>query len=339
MNFRKVVLFTSLFICVFYSPVRGQLGSGSITGYVYSDKRVRLERIHVELLDEFSRAIARVQTDGSGRYSFFNLSAGRYKVRVIPFTPDLEEQIVDVEITSFSRQMPGGGTVTSGTSRISQDIYLKSKKGSAEAGSKEVFFAQEVPDAARKSFENAVISLENKRIEEGIQRLKDAVNSFPDYFLALEKLGLEYIKLQNYTEAARFLDKAAKINQKSFNSWYGLGFSNYALKNSEAAISASQKAVTLKPSSVEALLIMGLAFRQAARFEEAEKSLKQAKSVSNNSSADANWNLALLYAYNLKKYNLAASELESFLKNNPDYENKEAIKKLIKQFQDKVQQN
>ncbi|MGI9056846.1 MAG: hypothetical protein ACR2F2_13710 [Pyrinomonadaceae bacterium] len=64
----------------------------------------------------------------------------------------------------------------------------------------------------------------------------------------------------------------------------------------------------------------------------------KAKKLGNNSLPDIHWELALLYYYNLKRYNEAADELELYLKAKPKAENKEQVKKLIQTFRSKAKE-
>lgn len=52
--------------------------------------------------------------------------------------------------------------------------------------------------------------------------------------------------------------------------------------------------------------------------------------------SNVHWNLALLYAHNLKKYANAADQLEQYLKLNPKDVQEDSIKKLIAQFREKA---
>lgn len=200
-------------------------------------------------------------------------------------------------------------------------------------------FVQNVPEQAEKSYKKAVAELNDKKVEAGLEDLQNALKLFPDHFLALERLGGEFIKLQKYKEAREIYQKAVAVNPRSYGCWYGLSYTSYGLKQSETAVEAAEKAVSLNPKSIEALLILGISQRQAGRFEKADKSLKQADKLAKGKSADAHWNLALLYAHNLNRYKDAADELESYLKTLPNAENADAVRKLIKQFREKPVNN
>ena len=128
--------------------------------------------------------------------------------------------------------------------------------------------------------------------------------------------------------------KAVAVNPRSFNGWYGLSCSHYALKKSDAAVEAAQKAVTLNSNSSDALLILGISLRQAKRYAEVEKPLKQADKITKGLNPDVHWHLALLYAKNLNRFSDAANELELYLKTTPDTSQTENIRKLIKHYRE-----
>jgi len=69
--------------------VSNSQGRNSITGFVFGESRTPLAETYVQLLDELGTMISQVRTTGSGRYAFYGLSSGRFKVRVFPVGPDL----------------------------------------------------------------------------------------------------------------------------------------------------------------------------------------------------------------------------------------------------------
>src|SRR5437868_9206436 len=89
------------------SAVYSQAGN-SISGIVFGVGRQPLGEVYVELMDEFSRTLQRARTNGSGRYAFYQLGSGRFKVRVLPYATDYEEQEQDVEIINFSHPSTDG---------------------------------------------------------------------------------------------------------------------------------------------------------------------------------------------------------------------------------------
>jgi tetratricopeptide (TPR) repeat protein len=192
-------------------------------------------------------------------------------------------------------------------------------------------FVQEVPQVAQKEFDRGSDLLKNDRQKEGVESLKKAIDMFPSYFAALELLGMEYVKQQEYEPAIRVLTKAVEVNRRAYQSLYGLSVAQQSLKQLPQAVESMRRAITLNPGSVNANLWMGMLLRQSARLDEAETYLKQAKKLAESKSPDAHWQLALLFN-DLKRYREAADELELFLKVQPDSKDTELIKKLIQRL-------
>lgn len=330
---RRNSLIAALFVSVilissFAFHVQGQvLESGStITGFVFDSNRRPIARIHVELVNDVNGILQRMRTDDSGRFVFRGVSQGRFQVRVLALSTIYEDQTQEVELAGMS----ASGRPIRDT--IQKDFYLRLRKsGPVSAG---VIFAQEIPEEAKTIYQRAVADLDRNRLDDGVAGLESALKIFPDYYLALERLGLIHLTQQKFEKAVEVFNKAVVVNPRSFNGWYGLSVSHYELKQSNSAVEAAQKAVTLNSNSADALLALGVSLRQAKRYEEAEKPLKQADKITKGLSPDVHWNLALLYAKNLNRFRDAADELELYLKTTPDTSQTENIKKLIKKYRE-----
>jgi tetratricopeptide (TPR) repeat protein len=323
-----VALVSALTVPLFV--LQGQAQStprSTVSGFVFDPYRSPVADIRVELMNEVNSVLQRTRTDGSGRFFFSNLSSGRFVIKVLSVGTDFEEQTQDIEIAgigAFGRQL---------MDHVQKDIHLRFKKESATARAGAIF-VQEVPDEAKRLYQGAVSDLEGNRVKAATDRLESALKVFPTYYSALEKLGLIYMSQQNFEDARDVFSKAVSVNSRSFNGWYGLSYANYALKQPAAAVEAAQRAVSLNSQSADAQLFCGLSLRQAKRYGEAEKSFRQADKLSKGQSADVHWNLALLYAHNLKRYTEAATELELYLSVTPDHPKAEEIRKLIKQYRE-----
>ena len=321
----------SLCVCFFVQTTCAQILRNTLTGFVFDQQRKPVSNIPVELANELGQVLQRIRTDGSGRFFFRGLSSGRFSVRIVPVGTNFEEQSGEIEIVNISR--PGSAN----SENAQKDFYLRVRRNGSESKSVTgTLFAQDVPDEAKKAYEKGISEFEGNRAETGMAALLDAVKIYPDYYLALERLGREYVKQEKYDYARAAFMKTVSVNQRSFSGWYGLGYAAYALKNPETAVPATRKAVELEPSSIDAFLLLGICERQAKRYPDAEKSLLRAKKLSDGSKADVHWNLALLYAKNMNRYKEAADELELYLKASPNDSKAETIQKLIVQFREKA---
>ncbi|HKO63372.1 MAG TPA: tetratricopeptide repeat protein [Pyrinomonadaceae bacterium] len=314
-----------LFLCVFITlvspawPVGGpsvvQQGFlNSISGHI-SDGRSPIPNLQVELLNDMDSVIQRTKTDSSGLFAFRRLSTGIFQVRVQTFGTSYIGQTkrVQLERTRAFEQV---------------DFVLSGNQTAAMTAIGGAVFVQEVPVQAQKEFDRGSELLKSDRRKEGLESLKKAIELFPSYFAALEMLGMEYVKQQEYEPAIGILTKAIEVNRRAYQSLYGLSVAQQSLKQLPQALESMRRAITLNPGSVNANLWMGMLLRQSAKLEEAETYLKQADKLAASKSPDAHWQLALLFN-DLKRYREAADELELFLKVQPDSKDTELIKKLI----------
>ena len=306
----------------------------TINGFVFGSQRLPIGDINVELLDEFSRLVDQTKTNGAGRYFFSRIGAGTYKVRVRAFETTYAEQTQEVEIINVTRRLSDGNTITTGRESVQLDFYLKPKAQNLGVGG--VVFAQAVPEAARKTYEQGVADLRENREASGLQAIKRSIELFPEYYVALDRLGNEYIARKHYLAAAILLTQAVKVNQRAASSYYSLGYSLYNLNRKRDAVESLKRAVNLNVDSINAPILLGRTLREVGKYDEAERQLKRAKELAKGTAPEVHWQLALLYGNNLKRYTEAAAELELFLKAQPESRDTESIRRLIATFRDKA---
>lgn len=290
----------------------------SISGHV-SDGRTAIPNLQVELLNDIDSVIQRTKTDSSGLFAFRRLSTGIFQVRVQTYGTSYIGQTkrVQLERTRAFEQV---------------DFVLGSRQSASITATPGAVFVQEVPEQARKEFERGSELLEKTDQQgEGVETLKKAIEIFPLYFAALELLGTEYVKQQEYELAIPVLTKAVEVNRRAYQSLYALSVAQQNLKQLPRAIESMRRATVLNQGSVNANLWLGMLLRQADKLGEAETYLKQADKLAESKSPDAHWQLALLFN-ELRRYKEAADELELFLKIQPDSKDAELIKKLIQRF-------
>jgi tetratricopeptide (TPR) repeat protein len=298
----------------------------SISGYVFDTLRRPVGNLYVELTDDFNSLVARARLSNSGFYAFNNLRAGIYQVTIQTYGSSYLTQTQRIEITTFRREgIPGG------SQSLQVDFTLRTKEDSTPKintppGS---IFAQEVPESARKAYAEAIKTLgSGKNDEQAISELKKAIDIFPSYFMALERLGTEYAKRQQYENAVTILTKAIEVNSRASESLYWLGISQYKLNQSSASIETLRRAVLAAPKSVNARMGLGISLYKDSKYDEAEKQFKQAYKLGGGRVAVVHMHLAQLYS-KTERYKEAADELELFLKEGSDARDTEKIKETI----------
>lgn len=301
--------------------------SNSITGHVSDDRRNPIPDLQVELLNDVDSVIQRTKTDSSGLFAFRRLSEGIFQVRVQTYG------------TSFVGGQTKRVQLDHGHRSEDLDFVLVAKQTSPAAVNEGIVFAQDVPNQARKQYELGIALLQKtEQRKEGLEALKKAIGIFPLYFEALELLGSEYVKQQDYEAAIPVLTKAIEVNRRAYQSLHALSVAQYSLKLLPQAVESMKRAITIDGKSINANLWLGMLLRQTAKLDEAETYLKQADQLAASKSPEVHWQLALLFNQ-LKRYKEAADELELFLRIQPDAKDAELIKKLIQKFRQQASGN
>lgn len=307
------------------SPGENRNSSNSINridGIVWSPNRQPVSDVYVELQNDFYSTVSRIRTSSSGRFSFLVAQQGNYFIKVIASGTNYLDAIEPVEIVNIA---------PSSSDSVYVDIYLKFDKRKINiglSGVTEAVFVQDVPDQARRLYENAVKNFSDNN-DKGFEEIEQALKIFPNYYNALVRQGQEYVQRKEFQKSFPYLIKAIDLNQRSFTGYYSLGYAAFQSNHQPEARKAALAATTLQPKSINAQLLYGTVLRVDGSFQEAEKALLLAKNLSKDSPiAAVHWQLALLYN-RIGRNNEAVDELLAYLKIDPNGENKKEIKDLI----------
>lgn len=314
-------------------PVLGQ-GRNEISGTVFGESGRPVADINLELVSDLGTSLTRIRSNPSGRFTFSGLTNGTYRVRILPYGTDYREQIQEVTLTAI--------TPTS-SDRQQIQVYLvfnERARSGPFALVHGVIFAQEVPRDAQRLYEEGIRHLTEKREAEGLISLKKSLETFPNYYLALDRLGAEYAVRgnsdRNYLEAGLILlTKASEVNPKGASSAFGLGWVQYQLGLTDQAVESLRRATVLYSKSADAYLWLGKALKRATTLDQAEVAFKRANELSKGKSAEVHWQTAGLY-HDQKRYKEAADEFELFLKTQPKATDAEKIRELIRQLREKA---
>jgi tetratricopeptide (TPR) repeat protein len=189
-------------------------------------------------------------------------------------------------------------------------------------------FVQEVPKDAERLYDEGVELIAEKSDEQAFEKLRKAIEAFPRYFAALDRLGNEYVLRGHYRPAIILLSEAIKINPKSFSSTFGLGLARFRLNDLELAIANFDRSIELYRDSVQANLWRGISLHAVGKYAEAEKALHVAGKLSKGELPEVHWQLARVYKDQGRLAD-AVAELELLLKLKPDAADADEIRKTI----------
>ena len=339
-NCYRIVLL-ALFIFIFLPiTTSAQTGGNVLQGRVFAPDGTQPNAPVRVRLTYNGRLILETFTDLSGRFEFPGIQAGRYVITAEGDGLAFETTAVTTDVTGFG----------SSPQSYTQDVHLRPivNKGIPPPGVVNAF-NQDVPHAARQSFEQGMKLADSGKREEAIAKMREAIVAFPKYFDAHLQLGNLFLKTGKAAEAIAELDIAREINPNDERTFQSFGLLMLNQRNYPVAVAVFEEAGRLNPSNAMNPLMRGIALiHQAATVDEsntaerlpllgqADRALAHALNLSDNKMKPDAPTLALFYEMKGEPER-AATELEGFLKKAPDARNAEALKTEIKRLRDKAQ--
>ena len=100
----------------------------------------------------------------------------------------------------------------------------------------------------------------------------------------LKNVALNYVLLDDYVDADKWMSRSVQMNEKDPDAWYGLGRIRYTRQRFQDAVDSFQKTLALEPKSVKAENNLGLAYEGLNRTEDAIKAYRRALALEQASS-------------------------------------------------------
>jgi tetratricopeptide (TPR) repeat protein len=299
-----------------------------IIGGVRDPSGQAVANVRVSVSDENMMPIRTIIVDSSGHFRAPGLRVGTYMIRIETTGTPYEEQTHRIELQSGGRRGRGG------EEPYPLEFTLKFKKGREDIKRTDSVFAQTAPAAARSEYERGVKSLKANKTEQAFSSLKKAVELFPDYYEALETLGIEYVKSSQYEAALPLLSHALEINKRGAKSSYGLGVAYLNLNRLAEAIERLEASAQLDPNNPNPQMMLGLAYGNSRFFDKSESAFIKALQLADVGAAEAHFYLAGLYNKQ-GKYQQARRELELYLKRSKNLKDPAQIKAMIEKLKEK----
>ncbi|HSB08592.1 MAG TPA: tetratricopeptide repeat protein [Blastocatellia bacterium] len=303
---------------------RGTGGVNMIQGNIFLPGGRRLDRrAQVKLRSAIGGAEQYQLSDDSGAFSFRRLIGGTYTLTV-DAGKEFETAIETVDIVEAPRRRGDSGMV------VPVNVVLKARTNTAPGTTGTIDASTGgVPEAARDLYKEAVASASAGDKKKAIQQLNQALQLCPTFMTALNELGVQYMALQEWRKAADALRAALKVGPEAFHPRLNYGIVLLQMKDYKAAVGELQLAVQKDSSSGVAHFQLGRALVNIGNYDAAEKALKQSISIGGDEVIEAHRYLAAVYI-ETQKSQLAADELDLYLKLAPKAKDAERIRTVIK---------
>lgn len=273
-----------------------------------------------------------VFSDPNGSFRFTSLRPGSYTI-IVEGGDEFETASEIVLIESGTISTPRGVVGTPFARPLTVQVYLRPKReGSAQSqpGVLNAALAN-VPKPAVDLYLKGVEAARRNELERAADLLRLAVDTYPNFPLALGELGVTYLKLKRPDKAAEALAAALKLAPEDHGALLAYGRALLELRRPAEAEAQFRKALKHSAASPSAHLYLGVILLGRREFEEAERELKAAAETGGGELARAHYYLGGLY-WEQKQYKRAADELDAYLKLAPGAPDTARLRTTIKEL-------
>ena len=313
----------------------GTNGIHTIQGYIFFPSGRRAEGQIVVKLQSYTSGEITVIPDSSGAFSFTQLAPGNYTV-VVNAGDDYEIARENVYFDSdINMSRIGGARVPSSPQRSTVMIHLQLKPGvHTKPGVVNAALA-EVPEKARKLYEQGVDEARAGDTQKAADSLKDAVALYPNFPLALNELGVQYLKLGQTKKAVDTLKEAVRLSPDAYGPRLNLGIALLEARQYEEAETELREALKRNASLPTAHMYLGLCFLRTNKFDDAETELLAAIQGSGNQLGLAQYYLGGIY-WKKHEYPKAVAALEDYLRLTPNAHDADRVRATIKDLRSRT---
>lgn len=345
---RHILQITLIVLTMFGGTVSGVAQSGDTIGtggthkiqgriYFPSGRRSDGQAVKVTLDSTSSERIV-VMADLNGAFVFHALAPGSYSLTVDAGDEyEVSRELVTIESLSVrSRNMSSAELARANVPRnFNVMITLQPKRGERLRAAVLNASLANVPAAARTAYETALDAIRLGDNTKAINELQRAIALHPNFPLAINDLGVRYLKLGQLPRAAEVLKSGVQIAPEDFHLRLNYGV---ALLNQKKYVEAEEQlriAVSKNSGAATAHMYLGIALAVQRKLEEANKELEIAIG---SKSAE----IALAHRYlggilmEKREYKRAADELETYLRLQPKAADSEILQQKIKELRNKT---
>ncbi|MCW5970930.1 MAG: tetratricopeptide repeat protein [Blastocatellales bacterium] len=304
--------------------------SHTVRGKVYLPSGgVPDQRIRVVLELSTGGVAGETFTDSIGNFEFRSLPGNTYRVVVPSDQQSYETTTETIEVFgSLSRT-------------FMVNVFLRDKDAVLESRPTNhiltVADLQEVPKDAKKAYEQGLKRARESKHADAVKHFQKAVGHFPDYLHALNKLGEQYLMLNQTEDARAIFERALGISEKYPLPHINLGIILVQQKQFDEAISHFESANRIDETYPMCHLNLGLALmeKQPADLDRAEKELVRAVALGGRE-----FSYVRLYLFNLnwrrQSLDKAAEQLEAYLKESPGAQNAPQVREKLDALKKKI---
>jgi tetratricopeptide (TPR) repeat protein len=179
------------------------------------------------------------------------------------------------------------------------------------------------------SYQKALQSAQAGKNKEAIDQFKQAISEYPDFMLAYNELGVQYLAVGDLAKAEESLTAALKLKPDAFEPLMNYGITLVRLNRFSEAIPQLRAAIKQKEQSPVGHFYLGRALAYQQRYDDAIVELNLAIQLGGDQMKEGHRYLAAIYNQKGDKQR-AISELETYLKLAPNSKDADHLREIIR---------
>jgi tetratricopeptide (TPR) repeat protein len=320
-------------ILALIAPVaKSQVGQGGMDSsqfgnvhvhVVYADSRSAGLQLRVRLMSgSGSTPVSENFTNDQGRTEFIGIRIGNY--HVIVSGEGIEE--ADSGMFELDRR------------KTSQDLFVTVRRSSDTnanqmgPGSSSVAAVDlNVPDSARKEFDEASKAMASQEWPKAIQRLKRAIFIYPQYAPAYNNLGVAYGRMNDPAQERASLEKAISLNDHFVPAFVNLAKLCLREHDSVRAETLLENALHAEPTNIETMTLLAEAQLLDKHFDAAIATARNVHAMPHQNFAVVHYIAARALEHENRLQD-ALGELQIFLTEEPSGARADHVREEIAQL-------
>lgn len=335
----RAALAAAFVYAAFVAPTQGaraQIGGSGGPHSIYGDFKVDESKAGgmvpisfvLVLMTDTGNVVERQSVMNETRYRFLGLREGNYDIIV----ENAGMPVVSIRVQLFAMRK----------TEFKQDILLEwdrlpvgKPNPKKKSGTVSVADSYERTPANRALFEKASSAMRNAsgdktKYQEAATLLRKIVEADPKDYLAWTDLGTMLFALGDMEGAEHSYTRALSERPDLLTAAVNLGRLRISGKNYDKAVEVLKPAVEKHTQSADANYLLGEAYLQTGKYEEAATHFNEALRLDPQGRADAHVRLAMLHDAAGRR-DKAAEELEQFIAKRPDHPDRKKFELYVNQ--------
>jgi len=246
-------------------------------------------------------------TGPDGHFRFKDLQPGAYTLSLATQLGTEVRKTVDI-----------GPAVADRNGRIAVSINMDGEALLRDGAGTVSASALQIPEGARREYDQALRKVAKRDFDGAIASLHRAVDIAPRFLAAWNQLGTMAYQLQQYPQAESYFRRGLEADPNAFEPLVNLGGVLLNLGNLEEALKYNTEAVRRRPEDALAQSQLGMSYALLNRLAAAEEHLLISIHLDPLHFSRPQLTLADVYLRKNEPQR-AADQLESFLREHPDW--------------------